>query len=86
MAAKVQPLSTIIASRRFISRGEGVVLVVAKRSSPTRFSTVLSSPASCPAIRAASYSSVATVVLPLVPVTPTRVRRRDGLPYHSEAI
>ena len=53
---------------------------------PIRVSTVLISPASSPAASRAAWVSSEVVVLPFVPVTPTTVRRCEGLPSCAAAI
>ena len=79
------PASTMRLSRRFISSGSGVVWSAATSAESMRLTTVESSPARSPEALTASYSSVATVVLPLVPVTPTSFSCREGCPYQAEA-
>ena len=53
---------------------------------PMRLTTVPSSPDGCPAAANRPATRCAVVVLPLVPVTPTTRRARDGSPYQRAAM
>ena len=53
---------------------------------PMRLTTVPSSAAGTPAAAKMPATRCAVVVLPLVPVTPTTVRSRDGSPYQRAAM
>ena len=86
MAAKVQPASAMRRRNPLRAMGWGVVCSAAVDSVSTILATVESSPARSPMARAMLYSSVATVVLPLVPVTPTSESSSEGSPKKREAI
>jgi len=70
MHAYSHPSSTISANNLFSVTGSGVVRCAGTTRSSTLFSIVDINPAFFPNARSARYSSVATVVFPLVPVTP----------------
>ncbi len=83
--AWVAPVSAIRARYRWRSGGSGVVVCkpVSISSPPMRAATVVTSPALRPAARRMAWISVAVVVLPSVPVTPTTVIRREGNPSQA---
>lgn len=79
------PRSRIIAKIACRSVASGVVSALGSRVSPMRISTVPTTPVSIPAARSPASSRYTVVVLPLVPVTPMRVRSRAGSPYTQAA-
>ena len=85
IATSVTPASAITANRACRSGASGVVNAAGSRrcspSAPTmRVPTVPSSPVVRPAATSPASSRCATVVLPLVPVTPSTCRRAVGSP------
>ena len=79
IAAASQPRSSINASRACSSGASGVVRTLGSTSPAMRVSTVPTSPVTRPAARKPASARKTVVVLPLVPVTPSRAGARpDG--------
>ena len=73
-----QPALTMSFSISFNEIGFGVVCVELNESEPTLLITVEISPQVNPSLEYKSWSKVAVVVLPFVPVIPTRFSFFDG--------
>ena len=78
MATTSQCASRMRANSSCRSGDSGVVCAVLARSSPTRTPTVPMTPVRLPATRAICSTRNVVVVLPLVPVTPTRAKSFEG--------
>jgi hypothetical protein len=85
MAAAVTPATRIRASSDCSSTASGVVCPAAVPSSPIRYWIVPMRPVLWPAARSMDSTRKDVVVLPLVPVMPTRVRAREGWPKNAAA-
>ena len=87
MAQARQPWATIAARCRCSAIAPGVVSSAGRGPSgpPSSTATVPSSPQRVPAWFSSCWVRVATVVLPLVPVTPTRCSRAAGSPNNAAA-
>ena len=87
MKQYVTPAFTIVRICCCIDKASGVVCVAGIDSLPIFISIVLSSPHNAPSSSEKRLNSnVLTVVLPLVPVTPTTVISCEGFSYQLLAI
>ncbi len=81
IAAPPTPASTMRARSACSSSASGVVWLAASAWSPTRYWMVPITPVGRPPAPRSASTSSDVVVLPLVPVMPITVRRRDGWPW-----
>ena len=85
MTATAQPSLTACRRKRFVSEASGVVRTASSLFSPIRYSTVVNIAAFCPAASAKAKQRYVVVVLPFVPVIPTRSSLCEGSPYTTAA-
>jgi hypothetical protein len=78
IAAPATPAWTMRPRRDWSSSASGVVWLAASAWAPTRYWIVPITPVGRPPAPSRASTSSDVVVLPLVPVMPTTVRRRDG--------